>query len=173
MHLRKIKRGKRGQGVMSLPFGMIFSIILIIIFVVIAFYVIKNWLDLQKCTKVGLFYDDLQDKVNEAYSGTGYADWMEISLPSGVEEVCFADLTKRQSGKFRQEYDEIERFKFYDANTFMYPGGEACEIEYHNTNHLDMDRITETNNPYCISTSKKIQVSYEYGGKGILLREKS
>lgn len=158
---------------MSLPFGVIFSIFLIIIFIAVAIVVIKNWLGLQKCTQVVTFYDDLQTKVNEAYSGTGYKDWMDISLPSGIKEVCFADFSKSQSGKFKEEYQELKRFRSYDANTFPYPGNDACSNEYYQINHLNLATIIQSQNPYCISTEKKIEVSFEIYGKGVVLREKA
>jgi hypothetical protein len=174
MHLKKIKkeRGKRAEGVMSMPFGIIFSVILIIVFISVAIYVIIKWLDLQKCTQVGSFYQDLQDKVNEAYSGTGYKDWMSVSLPSGVKEVCFADLKARQSGKFKEEYDALNHLEDYDANTFLYPEGGACNMEYSLIEHLDLSKIIQTHNPYCISTDKDIEVIFEMYGKGVILREK-
>ena len=177
MYLQKIRgrsKRKKAQGIMSLPFGIIFSIFLIIIFIAVAFVVIKNWLSLQKCTQVVTFYDDLQSKVNEAYSGTGYKDWMAISLPSGIKEVCFADLSKPQIGRFKEEYGELsDKFESYDANTFPYPGNDACENEYKLINHLDIPNIIKTQNPYCISTAKKIEVSFEIYGKGVVLREKA
>ena len=46
---------KRGQ--MQMSFGMIFSIILIIVFISFAFYVIKKVLDAQRKAEIGLFIE--------------------------------------------------------------------------------------------------------------------
>jgi hypothetical protein len=172
MFIIKRKRNKKGEGVMSMPFAIIFSIILIVVFIVIAFVAIKNFLDIGKCGGVGTFYEDLQDKVNEAFASTGYKDWTDISLPSGITEVCFADLSKPQRGRFKLEYEDFDRFESYEANTFLYPANQACNMEYRQINHLDLNKIIETQNPYCISAEKKIEVIFEMYGKGVILKEK-
>ena len=59
---------KRGQ--IDISFGMIFSIILIIAVVGVAFYVINNFIELKKCTEIGLFYDDLKKYIDEAWQST-------------------------------------------------------------------------------------------------------
>ena len=169
---KKREKNKKGEGVMSMPFAVIFSIILIVVFIVIAFIAIKHFLNLQKCGSVGTFYEDLQDKVNEAFASTGYRDWMDISLPSGITEVCFADLSKPQKGRFTAEHEDFDRFESYEANTFLYPANKACNMEYRQINHLDLNNVIETQNPYCISADKKIEVIFEMYGRGVVLRER-
>ena len=61
---------KRGQQTMGMPFGMIFSIFLIIVFFVAAFIGVKYFFGVSDVTKIGLFYEDLQDAVTEAWQGS-------------------------------------------------------------------------------------------------------
>jgi len=46
-----LPKQKRSQQILGLSFGMIFSIFLIIFFIMIAFIVIKQFLGVQDCTK--------------------------------------------------------------------------------------------------------------------------
>ena len=66
--LKKIKsKGKKAE-VFGMSFGMIFSIILIAFFIVIAFIGIRYILNWQKQTQIGLFLRDLQEEVNDAWN---------------------------------------------------------------------------------------------------------
>ena len=57
---------KKGQ--IDISFGMIFSIIIIIATVAIGFYVITYFLNLSSCTKVGLFWNSLNEEVDKAWN---------------------------------------------------------------------------------------------------------
>src|SRR3989338_2426588 len=56
---------KRG---LELSFSMIFSIIVIIAIVAVAFYMISYLLKLKNCTELGLFGRDLQDTIDRAWN---------------------------------------------------------------------------------------------------------
>jgi len=156
---------------MSLPFGMIFSIMLIILFIIIAFIAIKYFLGIQKCTKVGSFYKDLQEKVDSAFKSSGYKRTMNIDLPSGVTKICFANLSKAQIGSFKAEYEEIRRYDFYNSNTFLLPSGESCDMPHEYIEFLDLGKMTALKNPYCFPTTKDILVEFNIYDKGVSLKE--
>ena len=59
---------KKAQQTMSMPFGMIFAIFLIIVFVVFAFMAVGGFLDIGKSADVGMFYDELQEEIVKALS---------------------------------------------------------------------------------------------------------
>jgi len=80
---------KRGQT--KLSFGMIFSIILIIIFISFAFYAIKHFLSLQEKIQLEKFVDDINDDVDELWKSTQGSQTVTYSLPSKVKQVCFAN----------------------------------------------------------------------------------
>jgi len=83
------KRGRRGQ--IHLSFGMIFSIILIIIFIAFAFYAIQKFLGLQDSIKINTFYDTLQNDVNTVWNSAQAIQTKSYTLPGSVSEICFTN----------------------------------------------------------------------------------
>jgi len=154
---------KRGQ--LDISFGMIFSIILIIVFIVVAIYGAIVFLNMKKCTETGLFKNDLQAAIDSAWNGE-YAD-SEItrSLPSNIDFVCFIDLSKKESGTYKNYYENATMLG-NNFNMFFWPLKSSCksalkfEIE-----HINTGNITKNDNPYCIQnvkgkTTVKIEKSF-------------
>jgi len=109
---------KRGQ--LKLSFGMIFSIILIIVFLVFAFYAIRMIIGFQDTAKVGTFVNKFQSDVNKKWtdSGGGSQNY-EYKLPKEVEEVCINE-------------DSLISFK---------PFGTGGEFEDRKIEHLDIEEV--------------------------------
>lgn len=165
-----MKGNKRAQSIMGLPFGLIFSIILIVVFIVFAFIAVKHFLSIGDCTSVGQFYTDFQKKINEAWTSQISSFEYKIDLPSGVKKICFANLSESVKGaNAKEDYDEIERFSVYEANTFIVPVGKACDMPYKLINHINLEEITKTRNPYCISVSQKVQIKKDIYDKFVLI----
>ncbi len=124
--LRKICM-KPKQAQMHLSFGMIFSIILIIVFIVFAFYAIKKFIGLQQNVQIKLFAEDLQFDVDKMLGSTQGSQTEEYALPAKIEAVCFDD----------REYE----------NMFFRPPGstDGKLIE-----HLNIEKITQDEEPFCI-----------------------
>ncbi len=117
---------KRGQ--IDLSFGMIFSIIIIIAIIGVSIYVITNFVRLGKCSNIGLFYNELKNEVDKAWSSTTYRDIFNGKLPNGIEFVCFGELNSaRPDGKEGEAYDFLLRYKRQDKNVFLYPTQNACD----------------------------------------------
>ncbi len=113
---------------MKLSFGMIFSIILIIIFLAFAFYAIKNFLGLQDTIKIAQFGEKLQSDVNKAWNSGGRSSTpVEYYLPRKVEAVCFSN-------------DDYENLRF-DSKEFI----QGKKID-----HLDIEKIIGENEEFCI-----------------------
>jgi len=118
--------GKKRAGQMQISFGMIFSIIIIIAVMAVAFYTIRYFLGFKSCTDVGLFYNDLQEIVDDAYrASAGYYDTFTGSLPKDVKKVCIGNMSSN-SGEFRNEYNSLERIR-HKGNLFLYPLNSGCE----------------------------------------------
>ena len=81
------KKGKKAQ--MKLSFGMIFSIFLIILFLIFAFYAIKKFIFLQQDVQIKSFVNDLQTDINRAWKEDKASATEQYSLPDKIEEVCF------------------------------------------------------------------------------------
>ena len=141
------------KGGIELSFSMIFSIILIVIFIVVAFYAIRVFLGLQDSAKVGLFVDEFQGNVNTIWSSTESSQGREYTLPSEVEYICFVDFGEGvgASGEFSHLYLDLE---FYNSgeNMMFYPQSSG-EIEGAEIEHIDLDGITGSENPFCIEVS--------------------
>ncbi|MDP2925901.1 MAG: hypothetical protein Q8N99_06020 [Nanoarchaeota archaeon] len=148
---------KKAEGPLGMSFSMIFSIILIIVFVMVAFIAVRYFLNLQACAKTGDFVSDIKNKVTQAWQSEGHETTMTSYLPSKIDYICFADLTKPLKGTNQQLLDEIEYYGGPpDSNMFIYPKENACDIPSHKIPHLDMEYITKSRNPYCIAVNKGV-----------------
>ena len=134
---------------MGMPFGVIFAIILIVVFVVIAFIAIGYFLDIGECSGVGMFYDELQNVVREATRGQSSEVGFDIDLPSGIKFVCFANLSAEITNH-GVEYDAIRNYDVYDANVFLVPPEKTCNMQWKLIDRINVSRITESSNPYCV-----------------------
>ena len=117
---------KRGQFEMS--FGMIFSIILIIIFIAFAFYAIIKFLDLQDTIKISQFENNLQSDINKVWQSPEGSQNVEYLLPTKITSVCFQN-------------DSFQNLIFNSNN--IIPGT--------NINNIDIIKIIGTNKQLCIT----------------------
>jgi len=126
-----IKRGKKGQGVFGMSFTVIFSIILIIAIVAVAFFAIGKFLDLNKCAQSGLYFNDLQDEIDRAWNSNLYRGFFEEKPPAEIEFICFGDLTVDVIGgpsseNFKRREAFIDAGYNEENNVFLYKPGTAC-----------------------------------------------
>jgi hypothetical protein len=157
---------KRGQ--MQLSFGMIFSIILIIIFLGFAFFAIKKFLSLQDGIKLGQFKDDLQGDADKLWKGSQGSQKVEYFLPSKIKFVCFADYVNPNSGigQHEEKYNEMKQVFFETENLIFYPVGSAEGLDATTIKHIDLAKITESENPFCIPNTDgkvKMTIGKKYG----------
>ena len=82
------KRGDR-KGQFDLSFGMIFSIILIIVFLGFAFFAIQKFLLLQDDIKTAKFYESLKIDIESVWTSTEASKEVEYIVPGNVKQVCF------------------------------------------------------------------------------------
>ena len=148
---------KKAQQTMGIPFGMIFAIFLIVVFVVIAFIAVGFFLDIGRASGVGLFYDELQDAVDEAWSGQSGAFDFEIDLPSGITEVCFGNMSDVITNN-DVRYKELRNYDVYDANTFLVPPEEAQNMQWKLIQHIDVEKISAISNPYCVPVERGLRI---------------
>jgi len=156
-----LARPKRSQQTMGLPFGVIFAIFLIIVFVVIAFLVIKPIIGMGKCADVGLFYSDFQEEVDRAWASQSSDFEYEVELES-VERICFANMSLPITN--RGDYDAIGGFD-YEHNLFLIPPEKACEMSSKLIEHLDVAEITKEKNPYCVDVSRNFRIKKDFYDK--------
>lgn len=157
------KTDKRAQHIIGMPFGIIFSIFLIVIFIIIAFIVVKHFLSIGSCAEVGIFYEDFQKKINEAWVSQSSESEVDIAVASGITAVCFANLSAKITEQ--ENYGIIKNYDVYDANLFLLPPEKACNMPYKKIEHINITKITESKNPYCIDVSKKLKIKKDFYDK--------
>jgi len=159
---------KLGQQTMGMPFGMIFAIILIVVFVVIAFIAVGGFLDIGRSAGVGMFYDELQEAVDEAHNGQSGEFPFKVDLPSAVTEICFANLSDTINNN-DPKYREILNYEVYDANTFLIPPTEAEGMQWKLIKHINITKITANKNPYCVSVEKDLRIKKGFYDKLVMI----
>ena len=155
---------KRGQQVMGMPFSMMFAIFLIVIFIIVAFMGIRFFLDFGRSADVGLFYEELQKAVDDAWAGQTSSDSFDINLPDAIQRVCFANLSEEITANL-EEYDYIEIYEFRIGNTFLVPPGDAEGMQYKQIEHIDIARIIEDENPYCVDAGDRLMIKKDFYDK--------
>lgn len=134
---------KRGQ--IKLSFGMIFSIILAIVFIVVAFYAIQKFLGIQKNIQTEQFFSGLKSDIDNIWRSAQGSQEFEYFIPTKVREICFQD-------------NDYENLILLDLN-LEYVDGDKLE-------HLDIGKITEKEDPFCIETDNgkvRFIIKKEYG----------
>jgi len=155
---------KRKRGQMQLSFGMIFSIILIIVFVAFAFFAIKKLLEMQDSIKIGQFVDKLQSDVDKIWKGAQGTQTETYTLPSKINYVCFLDYSSSRRGPKQNYYDELKRVYYEGEYMIFYPIGSG--LDSFKVEHIDIEKITDEENPYCIENKKsqvKLIIEKDFG----------
>ena len=145
-------RNKRGD--VKISFGMIFSIIMIIIFVMFAFYAIQKVLSIQNSAQAGKFVGDLQNDIDTMWKSSLGSQKQEYFLPSKVKYICFIDYNSEKKGGRERFYEELDQLYFGEENLFFYPPGSGEGFDSVALKHLDLDKTTESDNPLCFEKIK-------------------
>ncbi len=161
MKKRREFLGKNSRGQLELSFGMIFSIILIVIFLSVAIYAIMKFLDLQESVKTANFVDKLENDVDKIWRGTQGAEEITYDVPTKIEKVCFIDYSSSSKGKDQNLFFELQRVQIENENLAFYPVGSGEGLDSVEIKHADIERITAVNNPSCINNNGKITLTIE------------
>lgn len=152
---------KKGQQAIGMSFGMMFAIFLIIVFVVIAFVAVNSFLDLGESASVGLFYDELQNAVDNALRSQESDRKFVINLPSDIKKICFGNLSASITNA-GADYDSIRDYEVYDANAFLLPPEKAQSMSWKNIDRINITKITEIKNPYCVDVDVGLKIRKEF-----------
>ncbi len=172
-----IKRGNckntKAQQLFGMPFAVIFSIILIVVFLFVAFFAITMVLGWMKCINSGNFVEDLQDEIDRIWTAESFTPIDEAfsrTLPNGIEYVCITDLSQEATGSAKEKeiYLELRRNANYESNLFFYPPKNVCaEVSSAKIDHL----ATPDTNPYCFEvTDGKVNIRIERGYRDSLIK---
>lgn len=134
-----MKRGEQKRAQMKISFGMIFSIILIIAFLVFGFYGVKFFINLQEKAKFAKFQDDFQDDIDQLWRSTQGSQNLEYTLPKGVEKVC------------------IVKSDF--SNIVFEPREEFRDVETIKLEHVDFESSIGSSKSLCFDNNDKVKIS--------------
>jgi len=168
----KLLKSKSAEGILGMSFSMIFSIILIIFFIMIAFIAIRAFLNWQRCAQVGLFFEDLDGQVKRAMNSNGMSTRFNYSLPSGIQYVCFFNMTSLntlgvQNGNAIEisiwDYIKGNENRDYSKTAYIYsPGKRFCNLAFKEIKYLDFSSknincIKVINNKVSILVEKRFE----------------
>ena len=135
---------------MKLSFGMIFSVILIAIFLAFSVFAIQKFLEIQDAAQVSKFSSNLQEDIDKIWRGSQGSIEKEYTIPKGVTYVCFTDYSSGKKGKYIVVYDSLLQTYFEKENFFFYPLGSGLGLNSKEVKHIDLEKTTENENPFCI-----------------------
>ena len=138
---------------LNISFGMIFSIILIIAFVGVAFYAISGFLKTKNCAELGQFKQDLQDAIDGAWNGDESSFIFKRTIGA---EACIINISSSQIGPNKAQYESFRKLG-YQGNLFFYPLSR-CKGSIFSLNHINLDKITEKENPYCMPKKVELKI---------------
>ena len=154
---------KRG-GQATISFGMVFSIIMIIIFISFAFYAIQKFLDLQNSAQVGKFGSDFQADIDKMWKSSQGSQKYEYILPAKIKYACFGDFGSEKKGANQNLYDSLRQAFYGSENFFFYPVGSAQGLNSKIVKNIDLAKIAENENPFCIENKNgKLSVTIKKG----------
>jgi hypothetical protein len=140
------KRGLNNKGQFQISFGMIFSIILIVIFLFVAVYAIYSFLKLQCTWSSGAFIDSLKKQVNSVFASSGQNVKFEGSLKNcKVEYVCFFKADEKINGSYENIGKGFYQKKI-ENNLYFYPPEKANVLSV-KIEHINMEAFAS--NPQC------------------------
>ena len=154
---------------MKLSFGMIFSIILIIIFISFSFVAIKKFLTLGDVAQISKFTADLQNDINRAWKGSQSSQEKEYRLPTKIEFICFANYSNYPSGErreYKEYFSELKQFHQEYENLFFYPVGSSEGSNSKEIKNINLNEIVKRDNPFCIKNDKgkiTLRIVKQYG----------
>jgi len=153
-------------GAIEMSFGMMFSIFLIIMFIVVAIYAINYFLNLSRCSQINLFVNDLQKSVDDLWKGQKGQVVFSASLPGKIQKICFADMSQELTGD-EEVIKDIRRDIETGANFYFYPAKNSCGDPHRTIKHIN---ITGMGNPFCFDNKDKINIKLEKGFFDALVR---
>jgi hypothetical protein len=86
-----IKRSdkKNNKAQMKISFGLIFSIILIIVFLAFAFFGIRKFIEISENIKGETFLNDLQTDIEDMWKSPRGSEKYSYRVPKGAQAFCF------------------------------------------------------------------------------------
>lgn len=164
------QKNKRAESSVGMSFGVIFSIILMIVFIVFAFIAINYFLNMSKVTTTNLFYENLQNEINRVYASPSSEKEFSFELPPKVEMICFFDFKKPATIEV-EKYKEVEMYDFTGENLFLFPQRAMPSLNKKIIENINVSQTTIDENPFCIRNPSTIKLVKELiGSKTVIIK---
>lgn len=116
-------KGKKGQ-VFGMSFQMIFSIFLIIMFIIAAGIAAKTMINNAEHARIIKFIQELNSEIEKIWMATTAEKTITLDLPSRIEFVCFADSLNLDEEDFPSpslyESTSLYADEYGDSKLFFY-----------------------------------------------------
>lgn len=157
---------KSQSNVFGMSFSTIVSIILIIFFIVAAFMAIRAFLGYQQRANLGMFLDDLQSRIDEAWHAESASYDFIAQVPSGMKYACFINISapiKNANDQEKAIYQEIQNgaISNYNNNFYIYAPEKDYGIKWKTIKNVDLS----WKNPICagvLSGKIRFHISRDY-----------
>jgi len=153
---------KRGQ--LELSFGMIFTLILIAIFIAFAIYVIITFLNFSDKVKIEQFDEAIQEDIDDIWRSPQGNKEVTYSLPTQIEKICFFDRSTPAKGNYSSFHNTFIGLSL-EENLMFYPEASGEGENGIELSNIDISKITKSSNPYCVDNDGefKLTISMNYG----------
>ena len=138
---------------MNLSFGMIFSVFLIVFFLVFAFFAVKKFIGISDTTKIYDFVLSLQSRINDVMkSDHGSINFEYRILPTSVDRVCLVDFSASPKGVNLGDFQTFQKYSSgMDKNLIIDPVSKWKGMNSFVIENINLQQITENENPYCFT----------------------
>jgi len=175
-----MKLSKRGQ-ILGMPFQMIFSIILIAVFIYVAIIGIKAFMSNADSLKTASFVNDFRAELERSMSSyENPSSLQKYSLPSSIKYLCFTSNASLMRNSTFPELNSTKypKYRMLAGNyVFFYPSPKFLKSPYAKVDcEISCLNLTITPNPtnlYCIQTKNgdvSIVISKEAGKPYVTIR---
>jgi hypothetical protein len=110
---------RRGQ--LDISFGMLFSIIVIIATIALAFYFLRVFFQTSSCTGFELLHQEIRERVDAVWRAPQARELLTLRLPARITAVCFGtpDIQEERGSV-------LDSYRVQGAGVYFYPPQEAC-----------------------------------------------
>lgn len=161
------KRNKKSQ-LLAQPFTYIFMLVVISMIVGFGFYLIWKTDTFAKQVDTVKFKNDFSKKVQEInLLSPGSGELFETSIPSGIETICFVDLTT--GGNLKIDFVDIKQDVSLDLTASRKENNVYFQMDattQEKVTPLKISKMKPAQNPLCFTiTNGKLKVGLENKGK--------
>ena len=100
----------------------------------------------------------MQSDINKLWRSQGSQE-LEYRLPSRIEKICFVDFGVPEAGLDFDKYDALKKAFYGDENLVFYPVGSGEGLDSKIIQHIDLEKITGTNNPFCLDNDNGVKMT--------------